>query len=195
MTGILKVDTIQRNDGSTPTAADLGINISGSVVQVVEYHSTSTFTINSASVKCFDQSITTKMTNSSILVLLTVGRSGQNADIDIALAMGYKSGVPSSSSADYISLHGSSYTRQLDPALGSFWAQDTSEPGGGTWNGGYNISAINFQKKHSPNVVAGTTLNYSLWGSSDGTFYIGRSNAGSTDNGYDTSLVIMEIAP
>ena len=35
MTGILKVDTIQKNNGGTPTAADLGLNVSGSVVQVV----------------------------------------------------------------------------------------------------------------------------------------------------------------
>lgn len=194
MTGILKVDTIQKNNGATPTAADLGLNVSGSVIQVVEYHSTSAITINSSAIKCFDQSITTKMTNSSILVLLTVGRSGQNADVDIALAMGYKTGNASSSSADYTSLHGSSYSRELIPSLGSFWAQDTSDPNGGNWNGVYAVSAINFQKKHSPNVVAGTTLNYSLWGSSDGTFYIGRANGGSTDNGYDTSLVIMEIA-
>jgi hypothetical protein len=35
MTGILKVDTIQKNNGATPTAADLGLNISGSILQVV----------------------------------------------------------------------------------------------------------------------------------------------------------------
>jgi hypothetical protein len=36
MTGILKVDTIQKNDGSVPTAADLGLNVTGAVLQVVQ---------------------------------------------------------------------------------------------------------------------------------------------------------------
>lgn len=36
MTGILKVDTIQKNNGATPSAADLGLNVSGNVVQVVK---------------------------------------------------------------------------------------------------------------------------------------------------------------
>lgn len=35
MTGILKVDTIQKNNGATPTAKDLGLNVSGTVLQVV----------------------------------------------------------------------------------------------------------------------------------------------------------------
>ena len=35
MASILKVDTLQKPDGSTPTAADLGIDVAGSVVQVV----------------------------------------------------------------------------------------------------------------------------------------------------------------
>jgi hypothetical protein len=33
MASILKVDTLQKPDGSTPTAADLGIDVAGSVVQ------------------------------------------------------------------------------------------------------------------------------------------------------------------
>ena len=35
MASILKVDQLQKPDGSTPTAADLGIDVAGSVVQVV----------------------------------------------------------------------------------------------------------------------------------------------------------------
>lgn len=42
MTGILKVDTIQKNDGSVPTAADLGLNIGGSIIQVQQVALTST---------------------------------------------------------------------------------------------------------------------------------------------------------
>ena len=36
MSSVIKVDQIQLVDGSTPTAADLGLNITGSVLQVVQ---------------------------------------------------------------------------------------------------------------------------------------------------------------
>ena len=166
----------------------------GTILQVVEYHSTSAVAISSTnSAKLHEASITLKSPNSAVLVMVSVGRSSYNQDIDMGLAMGYATSS-SSASTNYTSLHGSSYNRELVTGLGSFWAQDTSEPGGGNWNGGYNISGITFNKKHSPNVPAGTTLYYSLWGSSDGTFYVGRSWSGSTDNGYDTSIILMEVA-
>lgn len=193
MTSILKVDTIQTTAGAAPTANGLGLNVSGSLLQVVEYHSTAAFTVNGTAVKLFDQSITTKQANSKIMIFLSVGRSGYNQDVDIALALGFKTGSASSTSTDYTSTHGSSYSRQTISGIGSFMAQDTSEPGGGTWSGGYNISSVNFNKLHSPNVAAGTVLNYGLFGGSDGTFYIGRSHSGGTDNGYDSSLTLMEV--
>lgn len=40
MASVLKVDQLQKPDGSTPTAADLGLDVSGSVVQVVSNYST-----------------------------------------------------------------------------------------------------------------------------------------------------------
>ena len=51
MTSIIKVDQIQTASGATPTADDLGINVSGSLLQVVEYHTTSAFTINGTAIK------------------------------------------------------------------------------------------------------------------------------------------------
>jgi len=75
MTGVLKVDTIQKNDGTTPTAADLGLNITGTILQVVSTTKTDTFaesiggnaqgTINAISV-----SITPKYSTSKILVVV-----------------------------------------------------------------------------------------------------------------------------
>jgi hypothetical protein len=44
MTSILKVDVIQKLDGSTPTPADLGLNVSGSVLQVFNHKTTSRLT-------------------------------------------------------------------------------------------------------------------------------------------------------
>ena len=44
MTGILKVDQIQLANGNTPTASDLGLNTTGSVLQVKQAIKTDTGT-------------------------------------------------------------------------------------------------------------------------------------------------------
>jgi hypothetical protein len=84
MTGILKVDTIQKNDGSVPTAADLGLNVAGAVLQVVQ-NSTSTAVSTTATDwtdSGLSASITPSSTSSKILVLvsqvLTMGSSSDN---------------------------------------------------------------------------------------------------------------------
>ena len=46
MTGILKVDTIQLSNGNTPTAGDLGLNTTGSVLQVVHRQSSDVYSGN-----------------------------------------------------------------------------------------------------------------------------------------------------
>ena len=129
MTSIIKVDNIQTTAGAVPTAKDLGLNVSGSLLQVVEYHSTAAFTINGVAIKLFDQSITTKQANSKIMILLSAGRSGYNEDVDLAMALGYKTGSGSSTSTDYTSTHGTlNYSRQIITGLGSFWSQDVAGP-------------------------------------------------------------------
>lgn len=75
MTSILKVNQIQTTAGAVPTAADLGLNVTGSVLQVVqtEYstptiHSTGSGTLTTI----FSGSITPKQANSKILIQVTV---------------------------------------------------------------------------------------------------------------------------
>jgi hypothetical protein len=70
MTGILKVDTIQKNDGTVPTAADLGLNITGSVLQVVQtrYKTANTFAVNAFTDTGLAASITPSSSSSKILV-------------------------------------------------------------------------------------------------------------------------------
>lgn len=75
MTSILKVDTIQTAAGGTPTAADLGLNVSGSVLQVVSTLKTDWFTSSSTSfvdVTGYSATITPTSTSSKILVLVDV---------------------------------------------------------------------------------------------------------------------------
>lgn len=167
----------------------------GHVIQIVEMHDNTTKSVSSnASVKLYDIQIVTKKNNSKIYVMVNVGRSANNSDIDVALAIGYKQGATSTSSGDYTSLHGSTYTRQIESNLGSFWAQDTADPGGGTWSGRYAIIPVIFTKLHTPGVSAGTTLSYSLWGSTEnGLMHIGNSYTAG-NNGYDNSITLWEIS-
>jgi len=182
----LYVDNLQPNLGNA-------VSVPGHIVQVVQMHTSTTWTVSATEAKLFDKAITTKLDNSDILVMLQIARSSYNQDVDMAVAVGYKSGNPSSSTADYTSLHTSNYSRQLVSNLGSYWTQDTSDPGGGSWSGAYGIYSIPFNRLHNPAVSAGTVLNYSVWASSDGTMRLGNSyNTGT--NGYDTTLTLMEIA-
>lgn len=74
MTGILKVDTIQKNNGATPTARDLGLNINGSVLQVVQATTTTQVSTTSSSYVStgFSASITPSSTSSKILIIGSV---------------------------------------------------------------------------------------------------------------------------
>ena len=81
MTSTLKVDQIQNVAGGVPTAADLGLNVSGSVLQSVTTEVTSsvpntTITSTSLVAAALDAgSITVKDANSTLLVTLYIGRS------------------------------------------------------------------------------------------------------------------------
>lgn len=82
MASILKVDTLQKPDGSTPTAADLGVSVthddlpSGSVVQVVSNELTGRVVYNQQSFGDigFEATITPKYADSRILVSIYFGR-------------------------------------------------------------------------------------------------------------------------
>ena len=73
MTSIIKVDQIQTVSGTTPTAADLGINVAGTVLQVVRSsftaaHNTTSSTSFSSMGSPFNLAITPKFNNSIILI-------------------------------------------------------------------------------------------------------------------------------
>jgi hypothetical protein len=79
MTSIIKVDTLQKANGGTPTAADLGINTTGNVIQVVTYTDTSVsnFITSSSGYVTSDSlpraTITPKFSNSKVLIQAMVG--------------------------------------------------------------------------------------------------------------------------
>ena len=73
MTSIIKVDQIQNAAGGTPTAADLGLNVSGSVLQVQYTHFSTDTTYSTTNVRTnvVSASITPTSTASKILILYT----------------------------------------------------------------------------------------------------------------------------
>lgn len=96
MTSILKVNQIQNTTGSAPTAGDLGLNVTGSVLQVV--HNTQTGSSASSTTLSYADtglsvSITPSSTSSKILVFVNTnvaaGRASNNvARYDIRLVNG-----------------------------------------------------------------------------------------------------------
>ena len=73
MTSIIKVDTIQTAAGGVPTAADLGLNVSGSVLQVKQGASSSNIvfnlTLGTGTTIFTGPTITPSSTSSKILVM------------------------------------------------------------------------------------------------------------------------------
>lgn len=126
MSSILKVDTIQTAAGGTPTAADLGLNVSGSVLQVVSATKTDTFSSSTANVftdiSGLNVSITPTSTSSKIMVFVSVQgvNGGTNAYFRLvrnstAVGVGDTSGSRSSVSSSNVfpdnanSMKGSSF--------------------------------------------------------------------------------------
>jgi len=74
MSSILKVDQIQLSNGNTPTAGDLGLNIDGNILQVVQNVSNASVTSTTAGWVNggFNQTITPSSASSKILVLYNI---------------------------------------------------------------------------------------------------------------------------
>ena len=72
MTSIIKVDQIQNVAGGTPTAADIGLNVSGSVLQIQNTSTLLSGTISSTTpVDLLSISFTPKFDNSSLYIVVT----------------------------------------------------------------------------------------------------------------------------
>ena len=119
MTSIIKVDQIQTAAGGVPTAADLGLNVSGSVLQSVTTEVTSsasntTITTTSLAAAALDAGlITVKDAASTLLVTLYIGRSLIYATGGVGYSLYYSNNnssytpIPNSNSGN---LHGFNYS-------------------------------------------------------------------------------------
>lgn len=185
MSSIIRANVWQDSSGNTY----------GNVLQVQHLRlPNNKVTISSGETKFMEFSITTKIANSKILIDVLLPHGAQNSDIDLCAACGWRTGASAASPTSYTSTHGS-YSRQSITGLGSFWAQDTSDPNGGSWNGTYFVMARHYKHLLSPAVAAGTTIFVSIWVGSDGSSNWGGSTSGTgLDNGQDSTMTLWEIA-
>lgn len=131
MSSIIKVDQIQLSDGSTPTAGDLGLNVTGTVLQVVQGSGSSTTYINSTSMTDIGLDVTITPSSSSSKIVVFVSASMATDDSDGSFA--------------YARLVRGSSTELME----TFVTKDIS--------GGYNVANYSLQWLDSPNTTSATT--------------------------------------
>jgi len=85
MTSILKVSTIQNTAGTAPTAGDLGLNVAGTVLQVVAQTGSFSGTISSLDtyVDLTNGTLTITPTSATSKILVTAGIYGTHQGEDI----------------------------------------------------------------------------------------------------------------
>lgn len=71
MSSIIKVDQIQLSDGSTPTAGDLGLNVSGSLIATTEYKPSGVTVSASSYTDAITQAHTFTSSTSKFFAILT----------------------------------------------------------------------------------------------------------------------------
>jgi hypothetical protein len=173
MTGILKVDTIQKNDGTVPTAADLGLNTTGSVLQVVQ--GTSTTGSNSTSTSWAATNLT-----------LTITPTSASSKIYVACTGGMNGWAGSTGTTDQRG--GLKIYRKI--GSGSFAETEGSQSGQAVhYNGGGEYSGMSLALLDSPNTTEPVT--YTLYFRREGgslTFSVIR------DSNNQAQITAMEIA-
>jgi len=125
MTSIIKVDQIQNAAGGTPTAADLGLNVSGSVLQV-GYGRTTAYTLHSSS----------SYTASNLSVTFTPKFANSKLIFDVSGS--FWSSTNSHTTPEYFvaQIHDSRTSSSIHPqgGHGSLWFQGTQQDGGNNWD-------------------------------------------------------------
>jgi len=199
----LSVDTIQ---GKT-TAGTVKLP-SGSVLQTVsEVDNTGLSLGSSATSKFMDVGITTKVANSTINVrfytaIFKTSTSYGNRDVDVALALGFKTGSATSSSGDYTAISTYAPSRENITFSGSvsraFYSSDAFYVGESFAGRYHPIDTIYNEESFSPSLAAGTTIRIACFAKQDyaqsTTLVLGSSLNGMSDSGSTSCLTITEIS-
>lgn len=154
MASILKVSQLQKPDGSTPTAADLGIDVAGSVVQVVTASDgTTNITGSSTFIEGgFTLNITPKYANSIILLSYTLPNVYTDGAGDIMF-------FPT---RDGLNIHPAGLNNSIRYGY-SYYTTTHFNPG--------ERFTINFEMTDSPNTTSAITYGWKVATTSSNTMY------------------------
>ena len=203
MASTISVDTIQ---GST-AAGTVKLPAGYTMQTVTSVDNTGLSLTSSSTYKFMDVAFTTKAANSIINVrfytaIFRTSTTTGNRDIDVALALGFKTGAATSSSGDYTPITTLSPSRENISFSGgvgrAFYCSDAFYAGG-SYAGRYHpIDTIYNEESFSPNLAAGTTIRIACFVKQDygqsSTIRVGMSTSGIGDSGSSSCFNITEIS-
>jgi hypothetical protein len=185
MTSILKVDTIQTAAGGTPTAADLGLNVSGSVLQVQSATKTAPDSYALATgvhtdVSGLSVTLTPSSSSSKFLITFTVhlGCSTTTSNPYVVLSRvieGTNSSVALGDAKD-------SRTRST-AAAGYISSSD------------YTLQSVSQNYLDSPATTSPVTYKIKVGGFASRTFFLNQTNVSNNEgNTASSTITVIEIA-
>lgn len=188
MTGILKVDTIQKNNGTTPTAKDLGLNISGNIIQVVSAELTTRVVYNNSAFGDIGLSvdITPKFSTSKFLINISFGRlqtTQSNGDHGAAIRL-LRNGVDS----------------DLNGVADGSRPRSAFTVGGHSYNSDHALGGYSFTGIDNPNTSSVITYKLQAWNQSSSYPLIINGTSGNTDayqfyaSRTKSVITVMEVA-
>ncbi len=180
MTGVLKVDTIQKNNGATPTAKDLGLDINGNILQVIESKLTNKITTSSTSFTNTGLSvtITPKFSSSRFLIMVSAdtGISGNGLD------------------RIHFAINGMSVTALGDAGAGGVRATRTVNPRSA--DTGWAQTALDIKIIDVPNTTSARTYDLQ-WRTNNSSYPAALNSAYNNDSltgNTVATMIVMEIA-
>ena len=173
---------------------------SGHIIQSTTQQYLIRTVVGNETVKIFEHNITLKKPNSKLYIDMNtwINNFSGYVDNDIAMAIGWKTGLVGATSDAYNSAVISNVmNRQVVSGLNSFWVTDTGPTGG--QGGQYWAEQRSFRSIIDLGTqAAGTIIYVALWVSSDGNgddYRIGGAySPGLTDSGGTSSMTLMEMA-
>ena len=170
----------------------------GSILQVEQTVLQVKLSLTNATAKWGEVSLNTKAANSKFLVEVDVGMgfaaNSSNNDVDVAIAVGYKSGAVDAASQNYEKVSSSSFAREVITGLHN-WLTWDAYISAGTYEG-YMFRHYAYRKIFSPQLPAGSDLNIAQFvQTSNGTISFGSGQTTAySDSGFEQSITITEIA-
>ena len=204
----LSVNNITTQTGDTITVPSGKIFVSpGLPIQTVLGQDETGTSMGNAgiAVRFMNVPITTKVANSTFLIRFSsaIYSAQQNTgqyDVDLAAAMGFKTGTASTTSTDYTAISTYSPTRETITFAGNvdraFFAFDAFPV-----NAGYNkyvpVCSLYNEDTFSPNQTAGTIINVACFvkATETGRLGVGVGINGISDYGTVSTLTVTEFAP